>query len=77
MDNSIISFAFQLTNGVPIRAFLGEKNDEELLFMTSFLEEIYSVADVRTKIEDTFKMEAFQKQVVWSAFIKLIPFGFI
>ena len=59
VDNSIISFAYQLSNGVPIRAYLGEKNDEELLFMTSYLEEIFSVTDVRTKIEDTFKMEAF------------------
>ena len=38
VDNSIISFAFDLSNGIPIKAFLGEKNDEELLFMVTFLE---------------------------------------
>ena len=42
VDNSIISFAFNLNNGVPIKAFLGDKNDEELLFMVTFLEELFS-----------------------------------
>lgn len=47
MDNSIISFAFNLENGVPIKAFVGEGNDEELLYMVTFLEEIYGYTDVR------------------------------
>lgn len=42
VDNSIISFAFNLSNGIPIKAFLGENNDEELLFMVTYLEEIFS-----------------------------------
>ena len=58
VDNSIISFAFNLANGVPIKAFVGEGNDEELLYMVTFLEEIYSIADVRAHIEKTFKLKA-------------------
>lgn len=42
VDNSIVSFAFDLDNGVPIQSFMGtEKDDRELLFMQSFLEEAF------------------------------------
>ena len=58
VDNSIISFAFDLKNGIPIKAFLGEKNDEELLFLVTFLEEIYSFNDVREHIDKTFKLSS-------------------
>ena len=57
VDNSIISFAFNLSNGVPIKAFVGEGNDEELLYMVTFLEEIYSMPDVRAHIDSTFKLK--------------------
>lgn len=40
VDNSILSFAFDLDNGVPINSFVGnEPDDKELLFLYSFLEE--------------------------------------
>lgn len=47
VDNSIVSFAFQLSNGVPISAFTGQPKDEELLFMVTLLEEIFAADDVR------------------------------
>jgi CTD small phosphatase-like protein 2 len=47
VDNSIVSFAFQLSNGVPISSFTGQENDEELLFMVTLLEEIYCFEDIR------------------------------
>jgi CTD small phosphatase-like protein 2 len=59
VDNSIISFAFNLENGVPIKAFMGEKQDEELLFLVTFLEEIYGFDDVREHIQNTFKLKEF------------------
>ena len=41
VDNSIMSFAFDLDNGVPINSYLGtEADDKELLFLYSFLEEL-------------------------------------
>ena len=58
VDNSIISFAFNLANGVPIKAFVGGGNDEELLYMVTFLGEIYSETDVRGHIEKTFKLKS-------------------
>lgn len=50
VDNSIISFAFNMDNGVPISGFFRQKNDEELLYMISYLEEVYSFPDVRKHI---------------------------
>ena len=47
VDNSIVSFAFNLSNGIPIAAFTGQPKDEELLYMVTFLEELYSSHDVR------------------------------
>lgn len=42
VDNSIMSFAFDLDNGVPIQSFMGdETDDKELLFLISFLEEAF------------------------------------
>ena len=56
VDNSIISFLFQMSNGVPIHSFTGQKNDEELMYMVSYLEEIYEAEDVRDHIRSTFKL---------------------
>jgi len=42
VDNSILSFAFDLPNGVPINSFMGdEKDDKDLLYLISFLEEAF------------------------------------
>ena len=57
VDNSFVSFAFQMSNGIPIKSFTGEKNDTELMFMVSYLEEIYSQKDVRGHIAKTFRLE--------------------
>ena len=57
VDNSILSFAFDLDNGVPINSFMGnEEDDRELLFLYSFLEEAAAVEDVRVNIKDSFKL---------------------
>jgi len=37
-------------NGIPIKSFMGEKNDTELMYMVAYLEEIYSSKDLRTNI---------------------------
>ena len=57
VDNSIVSFAFNVDNGVPISAFIRQQNDEELLYMVSYLEEIYSLTDLRDHISRTFKLK--------------------
>ena len=57
VDNSILSFAFDLENGVPINAYMGyEEDDKELLFLISFLEEAFYMDDVRKHISEAFKL---------------------
>ena len=42
VDNSILSFAIDLANGVPINSFMGdEEDDKDLLYLISFLEEAF------------------------------------
>jgi hypothetical protein len=42
VDNSILSFAFDLPNGVPINSFMGdEEDDKDLLYLISFLQEAF------------------------------------
>lgn len=54
VDNSIVSFAFNMKNGVPISPYLRQKNDEELLYLVSYLDELYAFPDVREQNEKTF-----------------------
>lgn len=58
VDNSILSFAFDLANGVPINSFMGtEDDDKDLLYLISFLEDAYLHDDMRKACEDSFKLE--------------------
>ena len=58
VDNSILSFAFDIPNGVPINSFMGdEAEDKELLYLISFLEEAFYQTDIRVACEDSFKMQ--------------------
>jgi TFIIF-interacting CTD phosphatase-like protein len=51
-----------LSNGIPIAAFTGQPKDEELLYMVTFLEELYATSDVRPQIENTFKLTELLKK---------------
>ena len=65
VDNSILSFAFDLNNGVPINAFMGyEDDDKELLFLISFLEETFYQEDVRKHIAESFKLSYLLSSIV-------------
>lgn len=56
VDNSIISFAFQMENGVPIKAYMRQKDDEELLYMVTFLEELYGQQDPQDYLRKNFRL---------------------
>ena len=65
VDNSILSFAFNLDNGVPINSFMGtEQDDKELLFLYSFLEEVKDSPDIRDKIKESFKLSTLQSSIL-------------
>ena len=57
VDNSVLSFAFDLPNGVPINSYTGEEDDDkDLLYLVSFLEEAFYSPDVRVATEESFKL---------------------
>lgn len=57
VDNSILSFAFDLENGVPINSFMGdEPDDKDLLYLVSFLDEAFYQSDIREATEMSFKL---------------------
>jgi Dullard-like phosphatase family protein len=67
VDNSIISFAFQLRNGVPINDFTGmldEEEDQEMLFMVQFVQDIFEAEDVREPLEENFRLEHMVQEVM-------------
>lgn len=62
VDNSIVAFAFNLDNGVPINDFRGEEPmDEELIYMTSYLEDIYHFEDIREANINNFRLSEIQQ----------------
>ena len=64
VDNSIMSFAFDLDNGVPISSFMGtEEDDKELLYLISFLEEAFYQDDVRVHLNKAFQLSQMQQTV--------------
>lgn len=58
VDNSILSFAFDLSNGVPINSYIGnEDEDKDLLYMVSFLTEAFYQNDMRKACEEAFNLK--------------------
>ena len=65
VDNSILYFAFDLANGVPINSFIGdEEDDKDLLYLVSFLEEAFYSNDVRVACEQSFKLQYLLSTVI-------------
>ena len=61
VDNSIISFAFNMDNGVPCSAFYRwTKNDEELLYLHSYLDDIFHEDDILLFNKKKFELRAIQ-----------------
>ncbi|CDW88199.1 nli interacting factor-like phosphatase family protein [Stylonychia lemnae] len=57
VDNNIQSFFLQLSNGIPIYDYTGDKNDEVLLSLTEYLKQFLHVDDVRQKIDKDFRIK--------------------
>lgn len=47
IDNSALSFASHLDNGIPILPFYDNKNDNELLILANYLKELSTADDIR------------------------------
>jgi hypothetical protein len=58
IDNSVLSFAFQLDNGIPILPFYDNYEDNELLFLRNYLCDI-ATKDLREENKARIKMDYF------------------
>ena len=64
VDNSIIPYMMQLDNLIPIKPFLGECNDIELINITSFLKSIQKYKDVRVPIKERYMLSSIQRHLI-------------
>lgn len=61
IDNSLISFTLNLSNGIPIPDFFGEaeqKEDKELIFAAQYVSEIFkeNEGDIRERLQNDFRI---------------------
>jgi hypothetical protein len=59
IDNSVLSFAHQLENGIPILPYYDNKEDNELKFLMDYLNNIACVNDLRIENKKSIKMDYF------------------
>ena len=57
VDNSVYAFGYQLENGIPIKSWFNDKNDNELQLLIPFLSELIGVDDVRTILHSKYLLE--------------------
>lgn len=56
IDNRVCSYGFDFENGIPIKDFMGDKNDRELIYLTNYIKKnfIHNCPDVREVIRRDF-----------------------
>lgn len=59
IDNSILSFAYHLDNGIPISPFYDSKVDSELLDIADFLIKYADENDIRDKLKEVYKLNQY------------------
>ena len=59
IDNSVLSFAYHLDNGIPISPFYDSKTDTELLDIADFLVKYADENDIRSKLKEVYKLNQY------------------
>jgi hypothetical protein len=62
VDNSVLSFAFQLENGIPILPFYNNKCDNEMKILENYLISILLKDDLRIENSKYIKLQIFRKK---------------
>jgi hypothetical protein len=57
IDNSVLSFAFQLDNGIPILPYYDNKKDDEFRFLTNYLSYLCKFEDIRIENKKNIKLD--------------------
>lgn len=57
IDNSVLSFAYQLKNGIPILPYINNKNDNELRILVSYLMHLSQFEDIQEENAKAFRLE--------------------
>jgi len=63
IDNSILSYAYHLNNGIPILPYYNSEKDFELMFLAGYLNQIYKYEDLREANKKYIKLENMVKMV--------------
>ena len=66
VDNSYYSFSNQVNNGILITSFYENENDNELLNLKKYLQNIYEfdIDDVRIINEQVFNLEGIKNEIL-------------
>lgn len=57
IDNSVLSFAFHIKNGIPILPFINNKGDNELKILVSYLLHLSQFEDIQEENSKAFRLE--------------------
>lgn len=57
IDNSVLSFGFHLSNGVPILPYYKGNDDKELFNLRKFLEQLADIPDIPAKLKSLMRLE--------------------
>lgn len=57
IDNSVLSFSFQLNNGIPVLPFYNNKNDNELIYLKDYLLELFKSDSILTTNQKVFNLK--------------------
>ena len=63
IDNSILSFCFQIDNGIPIFPFYNDKSDCELRVLVNYLNHLSNCKDLRQENKTVLKLEFLYKTI--------------
>jgi CTD small phosphatase-like protein 2 len=64
VDNSVMSFAYDLDNGIPILPYYDAEKDFELLFVAYYFESLYNCDDLRVINKQYMKLDYYLNQAI-------------